>query len=90
VQITDNTDFSKSMEVVGNGTLLSPHSYAEQVGPNLVGLGHTQDDCKPCRQNTAAFNYGSGVVKQSPWINAKRGRDFSGVGSSAEIFFVAL
>jgi hypothetical protein len=56
------------MEVVGNGTLLAPYSYAEQVGPNLVGLGHTQDDCKPCRQNTAAFNYGLGVVNQSPWI----------------------
>jgi hypothetical protein len=80
VQITDITDFSKSMVAVGNGTLLSPRSYAEQIGPNLVGLGHTQDDCKPCRQNTAAFNYGLGVVNQSPWIT--QSESFAGSGAS--------
>src|ERR1700691_5117671 len=66
VQITDITDFSKSMEVVGNGTLLSPRSHAEQVGPNLVGLGHAQDHCDVCRENTVSFNYGLGVVNRVP------------------------
>jgi CubicO group peptidase (beta-lactamase class C family) len=80
VQITDITDFSKSMEVVGNGTLLSPHSHAEQVGPNLVGLGHTQDHCEPCRQNTAAFNYGLGVVNLGPWI--AQSKSFAGSGAT--------
>jgi CubicO group peptidase (beta-lactamase class C family) len=80
VQITDITDFSKSMEVVGNGTLLSPHSHAEQVGPNLVGLGHTQDDCKPCRENTTAFNYGLGLVNLGPWVI--QSKSFAGSGAS--------
>jgi CubicO group peptidase (beta-lactamase class C family) len=80
VQITDITDFSKSMEVVGNGTLLSPHSHAEQVGPNLVGLGHTQDGCNPCRENTAAFNYGLGVVNLGPWI--AQSKSFAGSGAT--------
>ena len=80
VQITDITDFSKSMEVVGNGTLLSPHSHAEQVGPNLVGLGHIQDDCKPCRENTTAFNYGLGLVNLGPWVI--QSKSFAGSGAS--------
>jgi len=79
VQITDITDFSKSMEVVGNGTLLSPHSHAEQVGPNLVGLGN-KDGCEPCGQNTTAFNYGLGVVNLGPWI--VQSKSFAGSGAS--------
>jgi hypothetical protein len=79
VQITDITDFSKSMEVVGKGTLLSPHSHAEQVGPNLVGLGH-KDGCEPCGQNTTAFNYGLGVVNLGPWI--VQSKSFAGSGAS--------
>jgi hypothetical protein len=80
VQITDITDMSKSMEVVGLGTLLSPTSYAEQVGPNLVGFGHTQDNCPPCRGNTAAFNYGLGVVNIGPWITQTK--SFAGSGAT--------
>jgi CubicO group peptidase (beta-lactamase class C family) len=80
VQITDITDMSKSMEVVGTGALLSPQSYAEQVGPNLVGFGHPQDDCPPCRQNTAAFNYGLGVVNLGPWITQTK--SFAGSGGT--------
>ncbi|MDT7815796.1 MAG: hypothetical protein QOJ42_5712 [Acidobacteriaceae bacterium] len=74
VQITGITDFSKSMEVEGNGTLLSPHSYAEQVGPNLVGLGHTQSDCKPCRQNTAAPTSRQHSARLSHEDSVRRGK----------------
>jgi CubicO group peptidase (beta-lactamase class C family) len=80
VQITDITDMSKSMEIVGNGTLLSPHSYLEQVGPNLVGFGYSQSDCKPCTENTVAHNYGLGVVNQGPWITQTK--SFAGGGAT--------
>jgi hypothetical protein len=71
---------SKSKEIVGLGNLLSPISYGEQVGPNLVGFGHTQDNCPPCRGNTAAFNYGLGVVNIGPWITQTK--SFAGSGAT--------
>jgi len=80
VQITDITDMSKSMEIAGEGSLLSPQSYAAQVGPNLVGFGHKQDGCDPCRENTAAFNYGLGVANLGPWIT--QSKSFAGSGGS--------
>jgi CubicO group peptidase (beta-lactamase class C family) len=84
VQITDITDVSKSMEIVGNGTLLSPNSYLEQVGPNLVGFGHPQDGCPPCVENTRARNYGLGVVNNGPWITQSK----SFAGSTATVGYL--
>jgi CubicO group peptidase (beta-lactamase class C family) len=80
VQTTDITDMSKSMEVVGTGALLSPASFAAQVAPNLIGFGHPDPNCNPdpsnsaclcvsCRTNTAALNYGLGVVNLGSWIS---------------------
>jgi CubicO group peptidase (beta-lactamase class C family) len=80
VQITDITDMSKSMEVVGNGTLLSPASYTAQVGPNLVGFGHPQDGCPPCAENTVAHSYGLGVLILGPWIGQTK--SFAGSGAT--------
>ncbi len=68
VQTTDITDMSKSMEAVGNGTLLSRSSFMQQVGPTLVGFGHAAAKCAVCRRNTMAFHYGLGVVLLGPWI----------------------
>ena len=85
VQITDITDMSRSMEVVGLGTLLSPTSYAEQVGPNLVGFGHKQDNCPPCRALTSSFNYGLGIVNIGPWITQTK----SFAGSGATVGYLA-
>ena len=50
------------------------------MGPNLVGLGHAQDDCKVCRENTVAFNYGLGVVNRGPWI--AQSKSFAGSGAT--------
>jgi CubicO group peptidase (beta-lactamase class C family) len=80
VQTTDITDMSKSMEAVGTGALLSPASYAAQVTPYLIGFGHPDPNCNPdpsnpaclcasCRTNTAALNYGLGVVNLGSWIS---------------------
>jgi CubicO group peptidase (beta-lactamase class C family) len=80
VQTTDITDMSKSMEAVGNGKLLSPSSFAAQVGPNLVGFGHSKPGCAVCRQNTTAFNYGLGVVILGPWI--EQTKSFAGCSAS--------
>jgi CubicO group peptidase (beta-lactamase class C family) len=68
VQTTDITDMSRSMEAVGTGKLLSPASFAAQVGANLVGFGHADPDCPVCRANAPDFNYGLGVVNFGPWI----------------------
>ncbi len=68
VQTTDITDMSKSMEEVGNGTLLSRQSFAQQVGPNLVRFGHAQRGCNVCHANTRTMNYGLGVVNLGPWM----------------------
>lgn len=80
VQITDITDMSKSIEAVGTGALLSPNSYAVQVGPNLIGFGHTQSNCPPCRKNTAAFSYGLAVNLLGPWIT--QSKNFAGSTAS--------
>lgn len=69
VMTTDITDVSKSMEAVGTGALLSRRSWAAQIVPNLVGFGSgPSDDCPACARNTAARNYGLGVVILGPWI----------------------
>ena len=66
---TDITDVSKSMEAVGTGALLSRKSWAAQIAPNLVGFGSgPSDGCPACARNTAARNYGLGVVILGPWI----------------------
>lgn len=54
VQITDITDMTTTMEVVGTGELLSKASFAAQVGYNLVDFGHPDPKCPVCPQNTAA------------------------------------
>ncbi len=78
VQTTDITDMSKSMEAVGTGALLSRASWKEQIAPNLIGFGDPDPNCHPansaclcptCRQNTAALNYGLGVVNLGSWIS---------------------
>ncbi|QAU23128.1 class A beta-lactamase-related serine hydrolase [Dyella sp. M7H15-1] len=80
IQITDINDMSRSMEIVGNGALLSPTSYLEQVSPNLVGFGHPQDGCPHCTENTYARNYGLGVINLGPWITQTK--NFAGNGST--------
>jgi CubicO group peptidase (beta-lactamase class C family) len=84
VQTTDVTDMSKSMEVIGEGKLLSRSSWNEQVGPHLVGFGHPAKGCPPCRKNTIGFHYGLGVDIFGPWI--AQNKFFS--GSSATVGYL--
>ena len=84
VQTTDVTDMSASMEAVATGKLLSPSSFAAQVGPNLVGFGHADPACSVCRENTTAFNYGLGVVVLGPWITQTK----SFAGSAATVGYL--
>ena len=67
VQITDITDYSRSMEQIVTGALLSRKSWQAQVGRNLIGFGHVDPNCSACRENTSAFNYGLGVINVGPW-----------------------
>jgi CubicO group peptidase (beta-lactamase class C family) len=80
VQITDITDMSKSMEVVGSGTLLSKSSWQAQVGPNLVGFGHKDPKCPVCQENNTTFNYGLGVMNFGPWV--AQTKSFAGSGGT--------
>lgn len=73
VQTTDITDMTKTMVAVGNGKVLSKTSWEAQVGANLVGFGHADPKCPVCRQNSAAFNYGLGVLNTGPWIAQSKG-----------------
>jgi CubicO group peptidase (beta-lactamase class C family) len=79
IQTTDIDDMTRSMEIVGEGILLSPAAYLEQVGPNLVGLGGELKGC-PCRKQTHDFNYGLGVVNLGPWITQTK--SFAGNGAT--------
>ncbi len=80
VQITDITDMSRSMEAVGNGTLLSKSSWQAQVGPNLVGFGHKDPKCPVCQENNNTFNYGLGVMNFGPWV--AQTKSFAGSGGT--------
>jgi CubicO group peptidase (beta-lactamase class C family) len=80
VQITDITDFSRSMEQIATGALLSRTSWQAQVGPNLVGFGHAARNCAACRKNTVAFNYGLGIANLGPWT--AQAKSFAGSDAS--------
>jgi CubicO group peptidase (beta-lactamase class C family) len=80
VQITDIADMTRSMEIVGSGTLLSKQSFAAEVGPNLAGFGHRDPKCPVCHPNSAAFNYGLGVVNHGRWITQTK--NFAGCGAT--------
>ena len=73
VEITDISDLNTSLEAVAAGKLLSKASSAAQIRPSLIGFGHTQSNCPACRENTAAFNYGLGVILTGPWITQTLG-----------------
>jgi CubicO group peptidase (beta-lactamase class C family) len=80
VQTTDIADMARSMELVGTGALLSRASFAAQVQPNLVGFGHADPKCAPCKQMTADANYGLGVVNLGPWVGQIK--SFAGSGAT--------
>jgi CubicO group peptidase (beta-lactamase class C family) len=73
VQTTDISDLNTSIEAVSSGKLLSAASSAAQIKPSLVGFGHAQKGCPACRENSAAFNYGLGVILSGRWISQTLG-----------------
>jgi len=81
VETTDISDLAASIEAVATGKLLSPASSAAQIVPSLIGFGHSQAGCSACGENTAAFNYGLGVILSGPWISQSLG--FAGASGVA-------
>jgi CubicO group peptidase (beta-lactamase class C family) len=73
VETSDITDLCLSIEAVAGGKLLSPESSRAQIMPSLIGFGHAQPGCSACRENTADFNYGLGVIIAGPWISQSLG-----------------
>jgi CubicO group peptidase (beta-lactamase class C family) len=68
VQTTTIEDFARSMEAVGEGTLLSPAMSSAQLDPGLLGFGEPLDGCVTCRTLGDGINYGLGVVLRGPWV----------------------
>jgi CubicO group peptidase (beta-lactamase class C family) len=81
VETTDIADLAVSIEAVATGKLLSPASSTAQIVPSLIGFGHAQAGCSACGENTAAFNYGLGVILTGPWITQSLG--FAGASGVA-------
>jgi CubicO group peptidase (beta-lactamase class C family) len=68
-QTTTIDDMVRTAVQVGTGSLLSPSSYEAMTGPNLLGFGHPQDNCKPsCFTQIPIYNYGLGVVRSGSWL----------------------
>lgn len=68
IQTTNIFDMAASAIAIGEGTLLSPASHAEQITPKLIGFGTPLEGCASCHTLTEAFSYGLGVVLRGPWI----------------------
>jgi CubicO group peptidase (beta-lactamase class C family) len=83
VQTTSIHDVTRSMEIVGSGTQVSPDMYAQQVKPNLLGFGSKDltGQCLPCRKMTTELSYGLGVVLTGQWITQTK--NFAGAGASS-------
>lgn len=84
VQTTNISDLNTSIEAVASGKLLSAASSAAQIKPSLIGFGHAQKGCAACRENSAAFNYGLGVINAGPWITQTLG--FAGASGAVGTF----
>ena len=68
VETTDITDMATSMAIIGSGAQVSPAMYREQVGNNLVGLGHQTAACPACRTLSAARGFGFMLFRFHGWV----------------------
>jgi CubicO group peptidase (beta-lactamase class C family) len=82
VQTTDIYDMTRSMEIVGDGELLSPETHQAMVGKNLVGFGSPDPTgrCPVCFTNEELRSYGLGVVLLGDWITQTK--NFYGSGAT--------
>jgi CubicO group peptidase (beta-lactamase class C family) len=82
VQTTDIYDMTTSMEIVGDGQLLSPETHEAMVGKNLVGFGSPDPTgtCPVCSTNEELQSYGLGVVLLGDWITQTK--NFYGSGAT--------
>jgi CubicO group peptidase (beta-lactamase class C family) len=67
VQTTDIADMTRTAIGLGDGRLLTPRSYAEQIDPN-IGFGHPQPNCPACRKLSRLYGYGLGMVRNGAWM----------------------
>ena len=67
IQTTNIYDMTASAAGIGEGTLLSPASYAAQMSRDLVGFGHAMDGCATCRALTEHATYGLGIWLVGGW-----------------------
>ena len=68
-QTTTIRDLTRTIEHVGEGTLLSRRSFRAMTGPHLLGFGERQDNCAPsCFTQVRGYNYGLGVVRSGRWL----------------------
>ncbi|HEV2528256.1 MAG TPA: serine hydrolase domain-containing protein [Thermomicrobiales bacterium] len=68
VQTSNIQDFGAAMVAIGEGTLLSAESSADQLDRGLLGFGTPLEGCNTCRTLTENLVYGLGVVLRGPWV----------------------
>ncbi len=68
VQTSSIQDVGAAMVAVGEGTLLSAGSSADQLDRGLLGFGTPLEGCTTCRTLTENLIYGLGVVLRGPWV----------------------
>jgi len=67
IETTNIADMTRTAIGLGEGRLLSPGSYAQQIDPH-IGFGHEQPGCRNCHQLNAHYGYGFGTVRNGGWI----------------------
>jgi len=67
IETTNIADMTRTAIGLGEGRLLSPGSYAQQIDPH-IGFGHEQPGCRNCHRLNAHYGYGFGTVRNGGWI----------------------
>jgi CubicO group peptidase (beta-lactamase class C family) len=68
-ETTTIADMVETAVAIGSGKLLSKSSYEAMTAPSLLGFGARDPACAPeCFPQTAAYNFGLGVVRSGSWI----------------------
>jgi hypothetical protein len=79
--MTTITHLTKTAEMLGSGSLISPAAHRAQIDPLLIGFGHTTPTCAACGPNTVDRSYGLGVILRHRWVTISK----SFAGSDASI-----
>jgi CubicO group peptidase (beta-lactamase class C family) len=67
IQTTNIFDLAATAAAIGEGVLLSPASYQEQIARTLAGFGSPIDGCATCQKLSERTPYGLGIWLPGDW-----------------------